>query len=449
MKSILRNKRVLLSGGIILALAAIITTGTIAFYADTETSTDNIFVAGSVDLKVDHTYAMYNGDECVGNCEEVGENLIVNGGFENPDVANWTVFTDSNDVPGWDIFGVGLEIQDNAAGSPHSGSQHAELDSHGGTPDSQSGISQVIATTPGQQYRLKFWHSPRPNNGPDTDNAIKLDVEVTSNSGTIIDTTIGQPSYTSGDTDWTEYVYNFIALDTETTIRFDDAGSQGDTLGGYLDDVSVYQLNCEGGFQYGGICTLWGERDLGKGDTFWNFSDIKPGDWGQNSISLHVYSNDAYSCLFAGNIEDDENTVLEPELTAGDTSDDGVGYGELSDMIEFFVWHDSNANNAYDNGEDILVDAGTAFNQLSNVMGPLALIGDAPIDLVGMSWCAGDQTGPTGAAPETALSCDGNGMTNVAQSDKVTADFVAYAVQQRNNEDFTCEAAAADYNQED
>jgi hypothetical protein len=241
---------------------------------------------------------------------------------------------------------------------------------------------------------------------------------------------------------WTEYIYNFIALDTQTTIRFSDAGTQNDTLGGYLDDVSVLQLDCLGNnYPNGGMCTLWGEQDLGSGDTFWNFPDIKPGDFGTNVLSLHVYDNDAFACLLPSNIADDENTVVDPELTAlptPDTTANGIPNGELSDEIEFFMWKDLNGNNAYNLSEPILVDSGTPFNQIPTQMVAMSLVGNAPITLVGINWCAGDQTGPTVALPSTPASCDGNGMGDIAQTDKMLADFVAYAVQQRNNPNFSC-----------
>jgi len=439
-------KKILLSVAGIVVIAGAVTGATIAFYNDTETSTNNVFTAGSVDLKVDHTYAEYNSVPCVGNCTETGNDLIVNGGFEFPEpVANggqWQIYPENplDEVPGWDVVsGAGIEIQENVAGAAHGGNQKAELDSHGA--NSQTVMKQVINTVPGQQYRLKFWHSPRPNNGPDTDNAIELDVLVTSNSGTIVNDTIGQPSFSGSGTVWTEYVYNFIALDTQTTVQFGDAGSEPDTLGGYLDDVSMFALNCSPqnpSFPNGGMCSVWGEKDLGDGDTFWYFPDIKPGDYGTNILSLHDYGNDAFACLVPSNIRDDENVAVEPELTAlptPDTTADGIQNGELSDELEFFIWEDLNGNNVYDssNNEPVLVKAGTPFNQIPTEMVTMSLTGNAPITLVGMNWCAGTQTGPQNTGDATPVACDGNGMGDIAQTDKMLADFVAYAVQQRNN----------------
>src|SRR3989338_287537 len=127
-------KKILLSVAGIVVIAGAVTGATIAFYNDTETSTGNIFVAGSVDLKVDHTYASYNGVDCVGNCTETGSTLIVNGGFENPEPVDnggqWQIYPDGT-LTNWDIVaGAGLEIQEGGvAGAPYGGNQLAELDS--------------------------------------------------------------------------------------------------------------------------------------------------------------------------------------------------------------------------------------------------------------------------------------------------------------------------------
>lgn len=437
------KKRIIISLAVIAAVAAVVSSGTLALFSDTETSNGNIFTAGAIDLKVDHTYASYNGEDCNG-CVPAGPELLTNGGFENPEPAanggQWEVFAS---IPGWTGIGAGIEIQEGGvAGAPHGGDQLVELDSHG-LADSRSGMKQVFATTPGQKYRLTFWHSPRPDNGPNTDNAIELKVLVTSNSGTLLNEVIGQPSFNGGSTAWTPYTREFVALDSQTTIQFEDDGSEADTLGGYLDDVSVVMLNCPTDTYTntpGGTCTLWAEKDLAPTDKFWQFSDVKPADWGKDTISLHVYSNDAYVCLMPRDVQDLENVLVEPEVTAGDvTNDPTPGAGELAEELQFFMWQDNDADNSYDLGEPIVVPVGTAFNAIATSQ--LALSSPAPATLVGVEWCAGDQTMVDGIDADTDaddVSCNGNGMGDKVQTDKVVADFVAYAVQQRNNSGFTC-----------
>ena len=58
------NKKILISLSIIGIAAAVVVGGTIAYFNDTETSTGNIFVAGELDLKVDHLAQTYNGADC-------------------------------------------------------------------------------------------------------------------------------------------------------------------------------------------------------------------------------------------------------------------------------------------------------------------------------------------------------------------------------------------------
>lgn len=431
-------KKILLSVSVLTVVVAGIVGATIAFYNDTETSTGNIFTAGSIDLKVDHTFASYNGKTCVCSCKELDDNLILNGGFEDPDIAagTWQVYPTG--IPNWGVVsGGGIEIQDHAAGDPHSGGQLAELDSHGS--NSKTTIKQVITTIPGQHYRLKFWHSARPGNNAG-DNMTRFAIKVTSTDGVIINDIVFEgPIPANQQTQWTEYVYNFIALNDQTTIQFADAGNEEDTYGGYIDDVSVVTLDCEDqDFPYGGVCSLWGERDLGEKDSFfWYFPDIKPGDFGANTISLHVYDNDAYACLFPNNVDNDENVAVDPELALGDSPVDPLG--ELSGQLEFFIWNDENNNHIHDANEEVFVPAGTPFSDIQNEMIAMDLKGGDPISLIGIKWCAGTQTGPQNDADLIPVTCDGNGMTNIVQTDKLTADFVAYAIQQRNNAGFSCE----------
>ncbi len=113
---------------------------------------------------------------------------------------------------------------------------------------------------------------------------------------------------------WTEHTYDFTATNATTKIEFIGGGTNN-SLGVFLDNVSVHPYDCT--YQIiGGTCTLWDLKDLGEGDRFWNFGDVKPGDYGINIISLHAYDNDAFACLTTGNIVDLENTNIEPEQTA-------------------------------------------------------------------------------------------------------------------------------------
>lgn len=45
---------------------------------------------------------------------------------------------------------------------------------------------------------------------------------------------------------------------------------------------------------------------------FFNFTDIKPDDWGEDTISIHA-GNDYWLCMDMEIIKNDDNTCTEPE----------------------------------------------------------------------------------------------------------------------------------------
>jgi len=212
--------------------------------------------------------------------------------------------------------------------------------------------------------------------------------------------------------------------------------------------------------------TSWTLTDLEAGvQKFFNFSDLKPGDLGEDTISIHVGSNDAWMCAAAQITADNDVTYTEPEedddLTDG--GDPTLTDGELDSSLQFAFWVDDGDNvleeSEYDGGAGIFLqgtlenmgDAGqiTLADASSTIMtngGPIP--GDTTF-YIGKAWCFGtlapdpvaDGAGqdPTVA---TGLTCDGSNVNNAAQTDMVQGDMQFYAVQSRNNPNFTC---ALDY----
>lgn len=171
-----------------------------------------------------------------------GSNLIVNGGFEVPALSSssssgsWAIYPDAS-LTSWTVnSGAGLEIQNNAAGAPHSGNQLAELDSH-----NSSVVSQIITTMPGQEYHFSFWYSPRPGNGVG-DNTIGVSVQGIGDGGFLVSDTIGATAVGGSNTSWTLYEYSFTATQASTEIKFADLGNDRLSYGGYLDDVVLKQI---------------------------------------------------------------------------------------------------------------------------------------------------------------------------------------------------------------
>ena len=148
-----------------------------------------------------------------------------------------------------------------------------------------------------------------------------------------------------------------------------------------------------------------------------------------NSVAIFLF---LFACLIPNNIINNENTPVDPEITASDDLQDNPGNGELGNYLEFFLWED-NGDGAYQSPEPILAGPGTTIDQIQTEMVALQLTGNGPTEYVGLAWCAGNQT-----LSENNVLCDGAGMSNIAQTDSLLASLTAYAVQQRNNPGFLC-----------
>lgn len=437
-------KKILISTSIIGVVAAAVIGITVAYFNDTETSTGNIFVAGDLDLKVDHKYSMYNRRECISECEEyLGGNIILNGDFEVPDVTNpakWQIFPNSDPNLKWTVEWNGgsatydnrprpepalAEYHEGVLGDAAHGDQYAELDSDWyGPNDPMNGepalirIYQNVPTVVGTRYNLHYYYAPRPNTAVGQN---ILDVEINDTPVAHYDLGAG-----GGSILWQEYTHEFIATTTSTKVEFIGGGTN-DSLGVFLDYVTLNPYVCD--YQViGGNCKLWEEKDLEEGDYFWNFGDIKPGDYGTNIISLHAYSNDAFACLITHNIVDEEMDRIDPEKEAGDLTD-GPLNGELSGFIETFAWEDVNENNVYDVRDIVISGPGVL---LTTALGKISLT-KSTTKYIGLAWCVGDQT-----LDGYTIKCDGGPVSDIAQTDIMTAKITAYIEQQRNNAGFDC-----------
>jgi len=454
-------KRILISLSIIGAVAAIGIGATIAYLNDVETSTGNILIAGTMNLKVDHTLSFYNGLFClngvlVEQCD-LG-NLVKNGGFEVPEVTSpqkWDIFPSGTPGLDWQVKWRAdvpatwnghprpapalREYQEGAVGPAQEGDQLAELDTDWFGPGSSiSGepgaihLYQSIPTIPGRQYTLSFWYSPRPGNNAD-DNKFDINWD-----GALLQ------SFNPGASsvmNWQNYTATVTASSFSTILEFvdrGDAGTGGDSLGAFLDNVQLIAINCPTDNPVlGNSCAdVFGERDI-TSEKYFNFEDMKPGDYGRNIISMHVYNNDAWACLIIGNKNDNENVLIDPEKPTDITP----AVGELSKYLMLFAWRDDNNNGIYEPPTETAIGTYTLGTNLVDKLpvfdsqtgtGPLIA---SNLKFVGLAWCVGtiNVDGGTGA-----ISCNGSGNQDDAQTDIFTASLTAYAEQWRNNAGFQC-----------
>jgi predicted ribosomally synthesized peptide with SipW-like signal peptide len=204
--------------------------------------------------------------------------------------------------------------------------------------------------------------------------------------------------------------------------------------------------------------TSWDLRDLTI-EKFFNFTDLKPGDVGEDTISLHVNNNDAWVCAAARVTVNSDETCTEPENTDEDNQcvpETNGQNGDLAQAVNFAFWADD-GDNVFEDNESIFLQG--PISGLGQA-GQIALAdtttniwqGSGPVFggqtfHIGKAWCFGDLVRNPAAQGEntnpiergTGFTCDGaDNANNAAQTDKVVGDLQFYAVQSRNNAQFTC-----------
>jgi len=187
----------------------------------------------------------------------------------------------------------------------------------------------------------------------------------------------------------------------------------------------------------------WEADDL-TNQVFFHFTDLKPGDYGENTIDFYVDDNPAWMCANITIDSQDENGNTEPEGIDGEP-------GELGKYLELAWWKDD-GDNIFESGETLLYGgpktleawlAITGSNSLpltfadsvhnwTGTAGPI-LGGVANTQYLGVAWCFGDMT-----LTPSGLVCDGSEDQNDAQTDGVVGTLSFEAVQHRNNPNFLC-----------
>ena len=219
----------------------------------------------------------------------------------------------------------------------------------------------------------------------------------------------------------------------------------------------------------------WDEKDLIAGtDMFFNFIDLKPGDFGEGTLSLHVYNNDAWGRMVISNVQDFDNTCTEPEdeatgelCTVTTPENQNTGLGEFRENLTFYAWLDQGATKGFQNGNStppsgFISDPGEGDNIRQDATEPLVIL-PGTIDEAGEIhefWPAlaalytqlgcTDTDGNTGYGECHGIAQDGRlvGSTtyymgirwdlpstvdNIAQTDSLVADIRFDVVQHRNN----------------
>ncbi|MFA6306809.1 MAG: TasA family protein [Patescibacteria group bacterium] len=251
-----------------------------------------------------------------------------------------------------------------------------------------------------------------------------------------------------------------LAIGATTAFFSDTETSTGNTFTAGAIDLKV-DSQCT----YNGVssneCGTWGQND-GKdivGEKFFSFIDLKPGDQGENTISLHIDNNPAYVCAKIAITSDLDKTCTEPELL-NDTgcAVDTAGYGgEIAENLSLAWWADDGDNILEDAEESFLFYlsemplssmlaygtdntlyltlADSSQNFFTNVAGPM---NGSQTYHFGLRWCFGSMAIDKSGTGNPAITCNGANVDNGSQTDSLTGDLAFSAIQARNNGTFVC-----------
>lgn len=163
---------------------------------------------------------------------------------------------------------------------------------------------------------------------------------------------------------------------------------------------------------------------------------MKPGDFGEETLSLHV---NQYACGFVkfDLKRDRDNGCSEPESLVDPTcGNPGKWQGELNDQVRWRIWKDEGGVAGWQCGNtpkcsaDAL-EGDNIFNGLETIWIQGELTGDrsyalgelkpSQIPYYGVAWCFGDW----GAG----MACSGAGLGNEAQTDSFSVNIIFRAEQ--------------------
>jgi len=264
-----------------------------------------------------------------------------------------------------------------------------------------------------------------------------------------------------------------LAFGLSSAFFSDTETSQGNVLQAGELDLEIDNQSYYNGLPNPG--TSWDLVSL-TNQLFFNFTDIKPDDYGEDTISLHA-ENDFWLCVDTLLTKDDDNSCTEPEEL--DDANCGVPNaelnanlfdGELGGLLNFIWWVDD-GDNVLETGEVVFKEdtaasvfggnekwlkADSGSSVFSTTPQPLS----AGTHYVGKAWCFGtlgkapltqDNSGTArnpsldndgnqipGQPEDGGYTCDGTGLNNASQTDILMGDITFSAYQARHNPNFLC-----------
>lgn len=164
----------------------------------------------------------------------LGQNLVVNGDFEQPNIAPAIVVVHlvGTTLDGWKVETGSVDTVRNWQNA--SGAQSLDL-----SGDEPGSIYQDLSTVAGQRYLLRFAHAPNPVIVGSTSPWIKQ-AEVYWDSLRVDALTRDQTGYNDNFMGWEYQTYNLLALSSTTRLRFVSLSPGNGGI--VLDNISVSVL---------------------------------------------------------------------------------------------------------------------------------------------------------------------------------------------------------------
>lgn len=233
-----------------------------------------------------------------------------------------------------------------------------------------------------------------------------------------------------------------VAIFATNAFFSDVETSTGNTFQAGKVDLKI-SSQCTYNGQRSDQCGTWDSDDLGniQSPKFFNFTDVKPGDWGENTIDFSIQNNPAWMCanLNATTKEkladylhvlwwiDDGDNVYENN---GEDPDEKILYGGPRTLTE---WLNLGTGSVL---PLTFADSYLNWRTWPTTPGNTLAIPALDPQYLGVAWCFGSMTVTGTGTP--GFTCNGAGDHNDAQGTKVVADLIFTAEQARNNPGFLC-----------
>ena len=175
-------------------------------------------------------------------------------------------------------------------------------------------------------------------------------------------------------------------------------------------------------------------------DKFFDFDDIKPGDFGEGTISLHLKNQNAWGCAIIRPTRNDDKSLTEPEQLeeTEDNSQQDKWDGELAQNLIFRIWADTCDNAEVDPGNNIYeIGCERILYEGACPQGPIKL----PLADSENANIFTEELEPLQKDGEYFIGAEWNvpsTVGNIIQTDSYKADITFFAEQAEGNAGFLC-----------